>query len=247
MKKYILIALFFVSGLSVAQSINDYQYVIVPSKFDFLSEKDQYRLNTLTKMMMEKYGFITYFDTDPEARKYNCNKIFVEVSNAKSIMKTLLVITLKDCNNTILFVSKEGESKEKDYGVAYGQALREASKSLETMGYRYNGTMTETQTTTVVTTDIGSGITREVKQIQPKSSKANVTKVPLNAQPVINGYQLVDMTPKIILTIWYTSAEGIFLAERNQTQGVVFAQNGSWFFEYYSEGKRVSEVLDIRF
>lgn len=247
MKKYIIIALFLVSGLSFAQSINDYQYAIVPSKFDFLTEKDQYRLNTLTKMMMEKYGFITYFDTDSEARNYNCDKVFVEVSNTKSMMKTILVITLKDCNNNILFVTKEGESKEKDYGVAYTQALREASKSLETMGYRYNGSVIETKTITVTTTNDGSGISRAIKESQPVSQKPVAIKASLNAQPSAYGYQLVDATRKVVLNLWNTSAEGIFLAERNQTHGVVFIKNGSWFFEYNTEGKCVSEVLDIQF
>ena len=58
MKNSLVLLLFFCANLLVAQSsVNQYQYVIVPAQFDFLREKDEYRLNNLTKMLFEKYGF----------------------------------------------------------------------------------------------------------------------------------------------------------------------------------------------
>ena len=84
MKKALFLILFLASSYGFAQSVNDYKYAIVPSKFEFLKDKDQYRLNTLTKMLMEKYGFITYFDTDilpTEVAENNCNKVYVDVQN----------------------------------------------------------------------------------------------------------------------------------------------------------------------
>ena len=35
-------------------SINDYKYVSVPDKFDFLKSNDQYQLNSLTKFFLKK-------------------------------------------------------------------------------------------------------------------------------------------------------------------------------------------------
>ena len=78
MKKALFLILFLASSFIFSQSVTDYKYAIVPSKFEFLKEKDQYRLNTLTKMFMEKYGFITYFDTDilpKDSLFYNYSKI----------------------------------------------------------------------------------------------------------------------------------------------------------------------------
>ncbi|HET8837617.1 MAG TPA: hypothetical protein VFM82_01325, partial [Flavobacteriaceae bacterium] len=43
--------------LAQEKSPNDYKYVIVPKKFDFLTENDQYKLNSLTEFLFEKYGF----------------------------------------------------------------------------------------------------------------------------------------------------------------------------------------------
>ena len=56
MKKIVLLFVL-ISGYAFSQSVNDYQYVIVPAKFNFLKNEDQYRLNTLTKLLLEKYGF----------------------------------------------------------------------------------------------------------------------------------------------------------------------------------------------
>ena len=104
------------------------------SKFEFLKDKDQYRLNTLTKMLMEKYGFITYFDTDIlplEVAETNCNKVYVDVQSIGNLFSTKLRVVLKDCKNIVLFTSAEGKSKEKEYPVAYNQSLREAFTSFD--------------------------------------------------------------------------------------------------------------------
>ncbi|MFN7100118.1 MAG: hypothetical protein ACK4M4_07065, partial [Flavobacterium sp.] len=60
MKKYLLVAFLMLSSLSKAQSVNDYQAVIVPVKFDWLKQENQYRLNTMTKYNLEKAGFLAF-------------------------------------------------------------------------------------------------------------------------------------------------------------------------------------------
>ena len=52
-----LIALIVVSNVYSQSNLNDYKYVIVPNKFDFLKENDQYQLNSLAAFLFEKYGF----------------------------------------------------------------------------------------------------------------------------------------------------------------------------------------------
>jgi hypothetical protein len=121
MKKTLFLIFFLASSLGFAQSVNDYKYAIVPSKFEFLKDKDQYRLNTLTKMLMEKYGFVTYFDTDilpTEVAESNCNNVYVDVQNTGNMFSTKLIVVLKDCKNAILFTSLEGKSREKEGGKA---------------------------------------------------------------------------------------------------------------------------------
>ena len=69
----------------------------------------------------------------------------------------------------------------------------------------------------------------------------------LYAQPTPNGYQLVDTTPKKILTLLKTSVQDYFIADAGGNSGIVFKRNGEWFFERYEDNKLVSQKLDIKF
>jgi len=121
-------------------NINDYKYVIVPNTFDFLKEPDQYRLNTLTKLLFEKHGFTTIMEKDTfpdEAISNGCLALHADVLKESGVFNSKLKIELKDCQNNIVFVSNIGKSKEKSYEVAYNLALREAFKSFDTFKYQY--------------------------------------------------------------------------------------------------------------
>ena len=57
-KIYIFLLALSVNMSSWAQmSLNDYKYVSVPEKFDFLKSNDQYQLNSLTFFLLKKKGF----------------------------------------------------------------------------------------------------------------------------------------------------------------------------------------------
>ncbi|HLF52184.1 hypothetical protein [Flavobacterium sp.] len=255
MKKYIVLLLLLASSIGYSQSINDYKYAIVPSKFSFLKEKDQYRLNTITKMFMEKYGFVTYFDTDilpDEVSRQNCNKVFVDVLSNGNVFATKLTVVMKDCKNNILFTSSEGISKEKEFKIAYNLALREAFNSFDALNYKYNGTVTDIQTVIVKTTNDGSTIKKEELPVitQKKESINTLTASNNNslfAQPIENGFQLIDSTPKVMLKIFNTSVKDVFIAENNQGKGILYLKNENWIFEYYVAGKLITEAFKIKF
>ena len=241
MKKYIILLVVLASSLGFSQTVNDYKYAIVPSKFAFLKEKDQYRLNTLTKLLMDKYGFVTFFDTDilpVEVAENNCNKVFVEVQSNGNMFMTKLSVVLKDCKNTILFTSVEGKSREKEYQTSYNQALREAFNSFETLGYKYNGNSNDN-----VNTKENSDI--KVSNLNDDNKKTN--DLILFAQPIENGFQLIDSTPKVIMKIYKTSSPICFIANKNNIQGVLISKENQWFFEYISNSKLVSEKVEVKF
>ena len=241
MKKYIILLVVLASSLGFSQTINDYKYAIVPSKFAFLKEKDQYRLNTLTKLLMDKYGFVTFFDTDilpVEVAENNCNKVFVEVQSNGNLFMTKLSVVLKDCKNTILFKSVEGKSREKEYQTSYNQALREAFNSFETLGYKYNGNSNDN-----VNTKENSDI--KVSNLNDDNKKTN--DLVLFAQPIENGFQLIDSTPKVIMKIYKTSSPICFIANKNNIQGVLVSKDNQWFFEYLNSSNLVSEKVEVKF
>jgi len=130
MKKYLwFVFVCFCSFLSAQNTINQYQCVIVPSQFGFTTQTDQYRINTLTKLLLEKYGFKAYLDNEElplEIRNSNCDKLYADVKRSGNFIITKMQLILKDCNHTVRYESSIGKSKEKEYGLAYSQALRDA-------------------------------------------------------------------------------------------------------------------------
>ena len=242
MKKVLFLLLFLATSLGFSQSVNDYKYAIVPSKFEFLKNKDQYRLNTLTKLLTEKYGFVTYFDTDilpVEVAETNCNKVFVEVQSTGNLFSTKITVILKDCKNAVLFTTSIGKSKEKEYQVAYNQALREAFSSFDKLGYKYN------ESSNINENNNSNISVKSSNFVNESDDKSNV--VALFAQPIENGFQIIDTFPKVILKIYMTSSPSCFIAYKDTIQGVLVNKDNKWFFEYYSNSKVISEKMEIKF
>ena len=248
MRKYCMILFLIVSGLSFAQSVNDFKYVLVPTKFEFSKKPNPYGLSMLTKSLLEKYGFVVYLDSDDipmEIRNANCNKLFADVLSDNGLFKTRLTIVLKDCTNKVLFTTQEGSSKEKDLQLAYNLSFRQAAQSFEQLNYKYNGTVTSVSQETVRTTNNGTTIKTE---IIPVTSQVIATdKSTLFAQPIANGYQLVDATPKVVMKIFTTSSKDMYIAEKDQLKGILRNNNGSWVFEYYVDGNLKAESVNIKF
>jgi len=136
----VLIACFIITTAFSQSNLNDYKYVIVPKKFDFLKQENQYLLNSLTKFLFEKYEFSTLLEgeTYPEDFKENrCMALKSNVLKSSGMFKTKLVVELKDCNDQVVYTSQLGESRIKEYSKAYNEALRNAFKSFETINYSY--------------------------------------------------------------------------------------------------------------
>jgi hypothetical protein len=127
-----LIALKYSSGYS-QQSMNDFSFIEVPEVYEFLEEKDEYQLNSLTKFLFNKNGFNAYFSNElPNVRK--CEGLYADLETELGFIYTKIVVVVKDCNGIELFRSAEGRSKLKDYRQTYHQALRNAFKSFENLG-----------------------------------------------------------------------------------------------------------------
>lgn len=141
LKYLLIIVLVLSSGVIIGQrSLNEYKYVIVPNKFDFLKYDDQYQLNSLTKFLFNKEGFQVLFVGDERPDELNsdtCLGLTSRVNNNSGLLSTKLVIELVNCRNEIVFTSTEGRSKEKDFKKGYHEALREAFNSITELNYSY--------------------------------------------------------------------------------------------------------------
>jgi hypothetical protein len=244
MKKFFLLFVL-ISNYIYSQNINDYEYVLVPAKFSIFKENNKFRLNSNVKLLLQKYGFKSHFASDSvpnEIANTNCKKLYADIEKDNNFFTTKVKIVLRDCYGKIIFQTDFGASKEKELVIAYNQALREAGKSFDKLNYRYNGK--------------NGGVTETVSVIKQAENETPVTNVSSTtnttesfyfAQPIANGYQIVDMEPKIIMKLFNTSEKNVFIAQKENRTGLVISINGQWFFEYYENGKLVSEKLKLRF
>lgn len=251
MKKYTLLLLLLISVSASAQNtINNYKYVLVPEKFSFLKQANQYRLNALTKALLEEKGFTVYYDNSElsqEIANNKCSALNVELLEKKGMFSTNLTLLLKDCQSNIVFKSKEGKSREKEFSTSYNMALRDAFTSLEETPYAYvAGTQVQAQPVAAAVAPVVV-----VPNNQPAAKvmaiESNHAAGTLYAQATANGYQLIDTTPKKVMTLLKTSVQDYFIADNGSANGIVLKKNGDWFFEYYKNDALVSEKLSIKF
>ncbi len=279
----ILISCVFIIGLNAQTNLNNYKYVLVPKKFDFLKEADQYQLNSLTKFLLEKENFTAIFDDKdfPEdLAKDRCLALEANVIDDSGLFKTKLTVQLEDCRKNILFTSRQGDSKEKEYQKAYFESLREAFQSFKTINYEYK----PIQNNTPVSIETAKEPVKEIipvdepekleaiKDLKPepklepekpvtpevpkKEEKDEVIKKPkaepvfvkddeinvLYAQKIDGGYQLVDSSPKIVMILFSTPKQDVFIVKGEDA--IVFKENGNWF---KSKNSTAREILNIKF
>jgi hypothetical protein len=246
------IALFILTTFAVnvysQNSLNNYKYVFVPERFDFFKSNDQYGLNSLTKMLLEDKGFTVIMGNapmPPQVAANKCNALNTEVTEKKGFFVTSLTFVLKDCQGNVLFKSKEGKSREKEWPAAYTEALQDAFSSLKAVPYTYDSTALAQAPAPVTTAPAPVAAT-------PAAPKATAPPVNIDAigtlyaQPTANGFQLVDTTPQKILTLFKTSVPDYYIAE-GPWNGVVFKKNEEWLYEYYKDNKLISQKLQIKF
>lgn len=141
MKKILIAFLIFGSLFSVnAQDLNNYKYVIVPKSFEFSKRTNQYQLNALTKFLFEKYGFKTLMEDENkpmDLARNNCLGLKADVNNNSGLFVTKMVVTLTDCQGNVVFTSKEGRSREKEFKTAWHEALRDAFTSVAELDHNY--------------------------------------------------------------------------------------------------------------
>jgi hypothetical protein len=144
MKKLLIFTSVFIGFVSstFGQDLNSYKYVLVPSSFEFLKEPNQYQLNELTKFLFEKNGFEAYMEDEElpmELSQNRCKALIANVKTDSGLFSTKLIVVLKDCKNNQLFISEEGSSREKDFKIAYHEALRNAFESIAALHHKYEG------------------------------------------------------------------------------------------------------------
>jgi len=141
MKKitFLICALF--TTITFAQSkLNNYKYILVPTQFEFQRSPDRYQINSLTKFLFKKAGFTTFRTDEPypeDLAKNRCYALKARINNNPGLLRTKVTIDLLDCNNVVIYSTREGKSRLKDYRKAYNEAIRIAFKDIDQVNYQY--------------------------------------------------------------------------------------------------------------
>lgn len=264
----------FQTQMSAQASINDYKYIIVPKQFDFLKSPDQYDTSSLVKFLFNKYGYTAFFDDDdlPEdLSKNRCLALKADIKKNKAFLATNLQFDLKDCKGTIVMSSAEGATKIKEYKKAYQTAIREAFVTFQFLNYKYdpskevlastnsNDNSSEAKeieklkkevealkakNSTVVkkSKEEVNEVIQEVVELEPKSTQKSDI---LYAQPKPNGYQVVDMTPKVVMILLETSKADVFIVKDDNA--IVYKEDGFWYLSKYNGEKATLTQLNLKF
>ena len=67
------------------------------------------------------------------------------------------------------------------------------------------------------------------------------------AQRIENGYNILDGSSRIILKLQETSLQDVFLTDYRGSGALVFKKEGKWMLEYFENGQKYLEELDIIF
>lgn len=246
MKRLFLFLVFLLAFNMQGQNINDYKYVIVPTKFDFQRSENEYRLSTVISYHLTQMGFKTFYDTDQlplEVAQNNCSRLNVALKKYTPFLSTRFEFMLIDCQKNVVFKG-EGSSKEKEFKTAYVQAVERAMEGLYAKGYSYNGNKAYA--------NAGSG--SNTTQVEPAAKTPtgdilqdlNETDV-LYAQSIEGGFQVVNSVPKVLFKIFKTSSNDIFLATIDTYEGVLVSKNGKWILEFKKDGQVISKTINIKF
>ncbi len=253
-----ILALFLCIGFSALaqKNINNYKYVIIPLKYDFLEENNQYRLNTLTRYLFKQKGFEVYFDEEKfpeELNKDRCKALFADVEKGKGgLFSTKVDIVLKDCFGKEVFRTETGSSREKDFKKAYSEAIKEAFSSIEFMDYEYQPLeeKVEKDDEEVIESAV------DINEVETKTEEVEVSteivevktetnNTTLYAQEKPYGYQVVDATPKVVMHLFSTSVQNIFLVK--DKNAIVYKEDGFWYYSENNGELKEPKTLDIKF
>lgn len=222
--KNLLIALFIFAGVftSSAQNIYEYKYILIPETFEFTGEVNQYQLNSLFKFLFEQEGFNTVMKTADKPQDLaanSCLGLKANLKNNSGLFVTKLVIELEDCQGKVVFKSKEGRSREKDFKVAYHEALKDAFTSVEELDYQY-----VPGETSVVN---NSNEMNSAKETVKVTLGAEVAARPVNTDTVAEeNIETTMPAPKTVSEMKYAHAGKTYFLKKT-SQGYNLFQEGS--------------------
>ncbi|MEN1785265.1 MAG: hypothetical protein AAGF77_09015 [Bacteroidota bacterium] len=234
----------------------NYKYVIVPAKFESFKAENQHQTSTLVKYLLTNEGFNAVYSNDvvPDLMDNPCLALRTRLIDNSNLFTTKVMLSFVDCNGLTVFESQQGSTKTKEFKQAYREAISEAFGSLRGLATPYKDSSepskqitTKDQNNTAsieIDKNVKDGLKKDAK-VTPKGMHGDDGHL-LYAQPIEDGYQLVDKTPKVIYILKSTAAPDVFMVTKDGKNGVIYKNSGEWFLEMDQKGSK-AEKLNIKF
>lgn len=244
------------SAYSQNTEFDNYKYIIVQDRFDFLKEQDQYQTSSLTKFLLQKKGFTVFLSNETLPKDVSENRCLALMATVKSTSSLFVVknkIELEDCYGKLIYSSEEGKSKEKDYKKGYHEAIRNAYSTMSDIEYTYNpeakdvlvNENSESAVELPTKKNIQTKVIPEIKEpVVLKKLVPNSIET-LYAQVKPNGFQLVNTEPVIVFQVLKTNLIDVFILKGKN--GIIYKNKNIWIAEYYENDQLVIKQFDIKF
>ena len=246
-----LMAIFVASQtlLTAQTNLDQYKYVSVPNRFDFMKSSDQFQISSLAKFLLTKNKFtvlenLEKYPADLAANQ--CLLLNLNVAQIKGFLKTKLEVQFLNCKNQMVFKSDIGMSREKDFKTAYHQSLRAAFSSVSEANYKFNETV-DTVSTNEKTISVKPAVSTVAVStpMQAKDfSSSKLTSEILMTQTSY-GFDIKDADGIVVYSLYQTISDGIYIIDR--LPGIVYKRGNRFVREYISNQKIIIEPLTPKF
>ncbi|WBV59791.1 hypothetical protein PFY12_12155 [Chryseobacterium camelliae] len=231
MKKTALFILTLSSLTAFAQSVSDYKYISLPTKFETFKE-DFGLAELLTKTLRSKNYIVVPSDKlqwPSEAKDNPCNVLMADIINDSGFLRNKVLVKFKDCNDKEI-QSIKGASNIKEYKEGYQDALKQTYVSISPS--KPSNQIPVKAATTISATEEAStnSISAENSALKFSNGKMDLQKIQVDK----NQFILVS-----------SNSSSPFATFKNTTKNDVFRvklQNGESTLGYFENGNIVIEI-----
>lgn len=128
MKKTFSLFLFLLMIISKAQSLSDYQYILVPKEFEDFKANKAYGLKPLLEKSLKGKKYVILSDDKSQwpadALTNPCQMLSANLLDDKSLFRNKIILQFKDCKGTNVFEEK-ASSSIKEFEPGFQDALKQ--------------------------------------------------------------------------------------------------------------------------
>lgn len=244
---FVLLFLLFSKSFE-AQKVSDYQYILLPEKFEDFLKNDYGLKQSFTKMLTaKKYQVISQnqlMNIDP------CNLLSGNILNNSNMFRTRLILQFKDCKGAVIQEIKS-TSQEKDFDAGFQDALKIAMSEVLVANpiTRETSALVETQKLETTNNTVTEPVTKDNSVENNNSAAESFRNSGSNFQKILIGngqFILVSGNSSVpFATFSNTTKSDVFRVKlQNSTMTIGYLENKNLVIEMpNSDGSYRKEIF----